>query len=209
MLFRKKSGSGNQKESIFNQKNSNVFISIKDQEQQLQLKIIELTEEDLQIAHALKPYIEIRVKEIVEAFYEKIGSIPEFRDMINQYSSSERLSHALRHHIIEMFEGRIDDQYLEKRSRISKMHAKIGLSTKWYLASFEKVALEIKHVIYDLELSSEDTRKAILAISKIINFEQQIVLEEYDKISNAISTEKQEKVRQEVKETVGGISKRS
>ncbi len=115
--------------------------------------------------------------------------------MINQYSSSERLHQTLRNHIIEMFEGRIDDQYLESRSRISKMHVKIGLTTKWYLASFEKLAVEINNVVFDLNLTPEDTKKAFQAVNKIINFEQQIVLEEYEKVADAIAAKKQETIK--------------
>ena len=58
---------------------------MKDLEHLLQLEIIGLTEEDLQVARTLKPHIEARAKEIVEAFYKQIGRVQEFRQMINQY----------------------------------------------------------------------------------------------------------------------------
>ncbi|WP_097150364.1 protoglobin domain-containing protein [Ureibacillus acetophenoni] len=45
----------------------------------MQLKIIELSEEDLQVARALKPHIEARVIEIVDAFYKRLEIVPEFR----------------------------------------------------------------------------------------------------------------------------------
>ena len=207
MLFRTKSNRNQNSRSIFNEKFQDIGIELTNPEMLLQLKIIELTEEDLQVARALKPHIENRVVEIVDAFYERIESVPEFKNMIKQYSSSERLHQTLKKHVIEMFEGRIDDKYLENRSRISMMHVKIGLTTKWYLASFEKLAVEIYNVILDLNLSRDDIRKAIHAVNKIINFEQQIVLEKYESVADEIAFNKQEKIRLDVKETVGGISK--
>ncbi|KGR79363.1 globin-coupled sensor protein [Ureibacillus manganicus] len=207
MLFRTKSNRNQNSRSIFNEKFQDIGIELTNPEMLLQLKIIELTEEDLQVARALKPHIENRVVEIVDAFYERVESVPEFKNMIKQYSSSERLHQTLKKHVIEMFEGRIDDKYLENRSRISMMHVKIGLTTKWYLASFEKLAVEIYNVILDLNLSRDDIRKAIHAVNKIINFEQQIVLEKYESVADEIAFNKQEKIRLDVKETVGGISK--
>lgn len=207
MLFRTKSDKETKAADIFNEKYTNVGIQLKESEQLLQLAILELTEEDLQIARALKPYIENAVSEIVLSYYRLIESIPQFKDMINRHSTSERLHQTLQKHVVEMFDGRIDEQYLENRRRISKMHVKIGLTTKWYLAAFEKLAIEIYQVVHGLNLNADETRKAIIVVSKIFNFEQQIVLEEYEKVSNEIATKKQEEVRFEVKETVGSISK--
>ncbi|CAM5210409.1 hypothetical protein UACE39S_05129 [Ureibacillus acetophenoni] len=206
MLLRKKQRNNSQV-SIFNEVFPNVVIKLRDPDQLLQLKIIELTEEDLQVARTLKPHIENRVDEIVDAFYKRIGSIQEFKEMIEQHSTAERLYGTLRKHVIEMFEGRIDDQYIENRARISKIHVKIGLMTKWYLAAIEKLTLDIYNVVLDLNLCPEDTRKAVQAVNKIINFEQQIVLEEYENVANSIAKEKQEQIRFEVKETIGSITR--
>ncbi|RKJ61194.1 globin-coupled sensor protein [Butyricicoccus sp. 1XD8-22] len=130
-----------------------------------------------------------------------------FREMIDTYSSTSRLHKTLTNHVIEMFEGRIDRTYLENRSKISNMHVKIGLATKWYLAAFQQLTCSMYNIIFDLNLHPEETRKAINAISKITNFEQQIVLEEYEQVAEIVSSEKREKVKQDVKQTIGSISK--
>ncbi len=61
MLFRTKERNKNSN-SFFNEKFPNVGIELKDPEHLLQLEIIGLTEEDLQVARALKPHIEARVQ---------------------------------------------------------------------------------------------------------------------------------------------------
>lgn len=186
---------------------SDIGIFLSDSEALLQLKIIDLTQEDLQIVRSVKPFVEERIKEIVEAFYGTIGSISQFSDMINKHSTTERLHQTLRHHIVEMFEGKIDGKYIENRRRASNMHAHIGLTTKWYLAGFQKLEKTIRNIIFSLKLSQEETEKIINAVSKICNFEQQIVLEEYDRVSQNIVTEQQNKVKYDVKEVIGSISK--
>lgn len=203
LLFRKR----NNENSILNDNFPEVGIHIQDSVRQLQLDIIGLSEEDLHIIRSVKPYIEANIKEVVDAFYGKIESIPQFVEIINKHSSTERLRQTLRHHVIEMFSGRIDDNYLAIRRRVSVIHAHIGLTTKWYLAAFKKLELALRKVIYDLNLNKKETEKIIDSIGKICNFEQQIVLEEYDRIARSMVEEQDQKVRDEVKQTMGSISK--
>ena len=66
---------------------------------------------DLQLINSLKPYVERNVVEVVAAFYHAIESVPALQKVIQSHSSSERLRQTLRHHIIEMFEGRIDEAF--------------------------------------------------------------------------------------------------
>lgn len=203
LLFRNR----NNENLILNYNFPEVGIHIQDPVRQLQLDIIGLTEEDLHIIRSVKPFIEVNVKEVVDAFYGKIESIPQFVEIINKHSSTERLRQTLRHHVIEMFSGRIDENYLAIRRRVSVMHAHIGLTTKWYLAAFKKLELELRKVIYDLKINKDETEKIIDSIGKICNFEQQIVLEEYDRIARSMVEEQEQKVRDEVKQTMGSISK--
>lgn len=186
---------------------SNVGIFIHEPNRLLQMEIIGLTVEDLKRVRQVKPHVEVRIKEVVEAFYGTIGNVPQFCDIINQHSTGERLRQTLRHHIVEMLEGRIDDSYIEKRKRVSLMHVHIGLTTKWYLAGFQKLESTLRNVVFTLNLSQDEMEKTINAIGKICNFEQQIVLEEYEMVSAKILADQSDKVKAEVKEVIGNISK--
>ena len=88
-----------------------VGIFIKDPGRLVQMQIIGLNLEDLQLLCMLKPHVEVRILEVVQAFYSTIESVPQFRETISKNSSSERLRQTLRHHIVEMLEGRIDEKY--------------------------------------------------------------------------------------------------
>ena len=193
-------------EPIRDQKYEGVGIFLNDSSRLLQLKIIDLTEKDLHLVRSVKTQVEVRIKDVVEAFYSTIESVPQFRDIISEHSTSERLRQTLRHHIIEMLEGRIDDMYIEKRKRVSLMHVHIGLTTKWYLAAFQKLELTIRDIVANLNLSTYDFMAVLEAISKICNFEQQIVLEEYERVSSKIVEDQQNQVKHEVREVIGGIS---
>lgn len=184
-----------------------VGVFLTDKTRLLQMELIDLTERDLKLLRSIKEHIETQVKDIVEVFYGTIEAVPEFNDIISEHSTSERLRQTLRHHIVEMMEGKIDDLYIEKRKRVALLHVRIGLTTKWYLAAFHKLEKAMGNIILSLDVPTAYKVELIIAISKICNFEQQIVLEEYERVSSNIVEEQQEKIKQEVREVIGTISK--
>ena len=192
--------------SIDKEQYPNVGIFVQDADLLLQLKMIGLTQGDLQIIRFLKPYIELEIKEIVEIFYKVIGTEVEFENMIETYSTSERLHQTLKHHMIEMFDGRIDDRFIEVRRKVANIHVLIGLTTKWYLASFYNLEAKIQEIIFGLKLEYIETQKAIQAVRKVFSFEQQIVLDEYDRVASKALMEQQQNIKMQVKEVIGDIS---
>ena len=185
---------------------TNTGIVLQDRERLQQLELVNLTEHDLQLIKRLKPYIEERVVDIVQEFYKALENVPTLREVIEIHSTSERLRQTLRHHIMEMFEGRIDEAFIEKRRRVAMMHVKINLYPKWYLAAFQNLEKGFRKIVYSLQLSTEEEAEICEAISKICNFEQQIVLEEYDHYSTELMEQQRETVKLHVKEIIGGIS---
>ncbi|MGM7636708.1 protoglobin domain-containing protein [Bacillus sp. Hm123] len=90
---------------------SSVGIFIHRQERLDQLQMIHLTIEDLRNIRLLKPTIEQNIEAVVEAFYSTIMAVPHLMNIIQKHSTTDRLRQTLRHHLIELFEGRIDDDY--------------------------------------------------------------------------------------------------
>ena len=101
-------------------------------------------------------------------------------DIISKHSSVDRLKQTLYNHLYELFNGVIDKTYIEKRKKIALMHVKIGLEPKWYIGAFESLFFELSNFIFELNISNDDRRDALNAINKILNLEQQLVLEAYE-----------------------------
>lgn len=192
--------------SLLYQRYPEVGIFVQNPDLLLQLKIIGLTEEDLHIIRSIKPYVENEIKEIAEIFYKVIGEGQDFQNMISANSTVERLQNTLKTHMIEMFDGRIDDCFVEVRRKVANKHVLIGLTTKWYLASFYNLEAKIQEIIFGLKLDYIETQKAIQAVRKIFSFEEQIVLDEYDRVASNVLKEEQQKVKAQVKEVIGSIS---
>lgn len=145
-----------------------------------QRKLICLEKEDLALLRSYRCELQALTPHLVHVFYEELEQIEEMREMIRRHSSSDRLRVTLSRHIAEMFEGELDDTYIEKRLAIAKRHHLIGLEGKWYIAAFQKIFDNIVWAIQEEKLDNKTKIHLIMAVSKIFNFEQQIVLEMFD-----------------------------
>lgn len=185
-----------QENSYFHFENGKGDISIaKGSEIEKQLIMIDLTEKDLYIIHAIQPFVIEKIDFIVDRFYKNLENEPSLLRIINDYSSIERLKKTLRQHIIEMFNGRIDASFIDKRIKIAHMHVKIGLQTKWYMCAFQDLLLALMDIIQQNIIDKGECFLAIRAVSKILNLEQQLVLEAYDAESERLKEAAEEQKR--------------
>ncbi|SNZ10212.1 heam-based aerotactic trancducer [Terribacillus aidingensis] len=151
-----------------------------DGELKKQLDMIHLTEEDLRILTQLEPVICQEIDRIVNSFYQNIMNQDNLLHIIENNSTVERLKGTLKQHIQEMFNGRVDQEYIEKRKRIALIHAKIGLEPKWYMGAFQDLLQQMLHIFENEQMDFPAYRRAVLATTKIFNIEQQIVLDAYN-----------------------------
>lgn len=190
----------------FNFENGNADVDInKDSEVIKQLKMIELTKTDLQIINTLQPFVIEKIDCIVERFYQNLENEASLLTIIHKNSSIERLKQTLKRHIIEMFDGSIDDAYFEKRIRIANIHVKIGLQTKWYMCAFQDLLLSLMDIIEENVTLKEDIILAMRAVTKILSLEQQLVLEAYDAETERLK-EIAEQQKQSVRENVANTT---
>ncbi|XYC36980.1 protoglobin domain-containing protein [Sporosarcina sp. FA9] len=179
-------------------------IFLQNDEQLMQLEMIGLTNNDLQLIGRLKPYVEERIIEVVEGFYTAITDVPTLISIIKTNSSIERLRETLQNHVIDLFDGRIDEIFVKNRIKVAKMHVHIGLLPRWYIAAFRNLESSLIQMVFSLKLKEE--KEIILSIGKLLNFEQQIVLEEFDNYAAYLFQKEQDKTEMHVKETIGEIA---
>ena len=144
-----------------------------------QLKMIDLTLDDLAILKVFQPYINENINTIVARFYTQIQTEPAVAKIIEEHSTVERLSKTLANHLLEMFNGIIDQAFVQQRFQIAHVHLKIDLDVKWYLSAFQQLLEDFILLIGKTPYEEADKFKIFHSVSKILNIEQQIVLEAY------------------------------
>ncbi|KYC58804.1 MAG: protoglobin domain-containing protein [Heyndrickxia faecalis] len=170
------------------------------------LKLIHLTEEDLKIIKSAQPLVQKYIDKIVKAFYDAILQVQELRDIIEKHSTVERLQKTLRVHLIEMFQGNINKNFVEKRLQIASTHYRIGLEHGWYIGSFQNIQNALNDILFQEIGRKEEVRIISAAISKILSFEQQIVLEAYENETIRRLNEQYQNGQHDLKEQMVQIS---
>jgi heme-based aerotactic transducer len=100
-----------------------------------------------------------------------------------------------------MFSGTIDEAFIEKRRRVAQAHVRIGLEPKWYIASFQHLLEEMWEVVGEHFERPSYVRAVMKSIAKMLNVEQQLVLEQYERESEALRMQ-MEALKQQMKEQV-------
>ena len=145
-----------------------------------QLQLLNLTKTDLAILKQLQPLAAEVIPIMVDEFYKAISQSPVLLGIIERSSHIDKLKVTLRRHLSDIFNSTINNIYVEDRKRIAHAHVRIGLRSKWYLASFQSLMTTFIEFVQTLDLSAGEAAKAINAFSKVINFEQQLVIEAYE-----------------------------
>lgn len=170
--------------------------------------MIDLTDEDLWVLSRLKPLVTEHIETIVTRFYKNLEHENSLMEIIHDHSSVDRLKKTLTIHIQEMFSGVIDEAFLEKRIRIAHVHLRIGLLPKWYLGAFQDLLLSML-TIFENALSDEEYRRSVKAVTKILNIEQQIVLEAFEDEHarlRRLDEESKNELHRQIKDTSGSLA---
>ena len=179
------------------------FTSMPELEQQM--KLIGIDENNLRYIKSYQPAITAGVSEITDVFYENVLAVPSLKKIIEERTKIDRLKKTLNSYIISMFDGIFNEETIEAKRKLARMHFKIGLDPKWYMGTFQKLQetmiMLISKEITDLELREQIT----LNVSKLINLEMQIVLEEYEKENQNLRREQYNVVKLELKDKLSAI----
>lgn len=144
------------------------------------MDMIALSTHDLAILRVMRPILKQNLADLVGEFYTNLAKEPSLQNIIRDNSSVDRLQKTLSRHIGEMFDGVIDEQFVQKRQRIASVHAHIGLAPKWYMCAFQNLLNGFYKIIEQTDYPVREQFEIMNAITKILNLEQQIVLELYE-----------------------------
>ncbi|WP_301168829.1 EAL domain-containing protein [Brevibacillus nitrificans] len=145
-----------------------------------QIQMINMTSKDLELIAKLRPVVVSQIDRITSSFYEAILDVDSLKQTVTKFTTVERLRQTLSNHLIEMFSGKIDLAFIEKRLKIAMVHQKIGLPPKWYMGSFQNLLNTLLQIIHEQSGTLLETEGLREAVTKLLSFEQQIVLEAYE-----------------------------
>lgn len=143
-------------------------------------RFIHLTDEDILLLQELLPFMKNHVDKIVEEFYAHLIKYAEVRAFFADERALSRVKSLQREYLLDLFRGNYDEGYFERRLQIGVVHERIGLVPKWYIGSNSNfMGLIIPLLAQRYIFRPKKMTSSILALIKIMNLDQQLVIDTY------------------------------
>ncbi len=161
------------------------------------LRFMRITPETSGLLRTFWPAVESALTPILDEFYRHATSEPVLVRMIG--NEVPRLKLAQKAHWGRLFSGRFDDAYVEGVRTIGRMHHKIGLEPRWYIAGYNLVLCKL----HELAMKSyrRDPGKlnaAVAAVNSAVMLDMDIAISTYVEALLAERQAHQEKLTREI-----------
>lgn len=123
----------------------------------------------------MQPYRE----RIVDQFYNAILEDPGARGVLKSEAQVGRLKLSLSEWLDGLFTGPYDDAYFVKRSRIGRVHVKVGLEQRYMLGAMNVIRIGLHQAVSDSAPDGLGVFSDHSAIDRICDIELAIMLETY------------------------------
>ncbi|MDH5407609.1 MAG: GGDEF domain-containing protein [Gammaproteobacteria bacterium] len=157
-------------------------LHINDREIEKRKALLDFTDTDAKALKSFKPLVTKYIDGIVKNFYEHITQDSGTTLLIGDSETMLRLENSMRRYILELFDGYYDSDYVNRRLRIGKVHMRIGLAPKYYLAAIH----QLKDVVYQAiamhyfgRMNEDGVRDLQSALNKLLMFDIQLVFDTY------------------------------
>ena len=138
---------------------------------------IGLTSSEADQLRQVGPRLQASFPRVVELFYHTLLKDPEAKAVFRDDAQIRRVQDLLNTWIQELFEGRYDEAYFEKRSKIGRTHVRVDLPQRFVFTAMSLIRIELTQLIQALDLP--DTLRTTEALHKLLDLELAIMLETY------------------------------
>jgi hypothetical protein len=104
-----------------------VVCSISDENIQNQLNAVGLTIEEMKMAKTIHSLIKEHAHTIASGYYQAMTTIPEFKTIVDSYSTPDRWIQVHGSFIEKMLNGHFDDNSINKLRMLARSHHSIGV----------------------------------------------------------------------------------
>jgi hypothetical protein len=156
-------------------------IRLGDREIAERLVVLGFVQQDADLLAPLRPWAARVADRFLDRFYDEQFSYPEFVRIVERAGSNrQRLQQFQYGYLLKLFDGMPDAAYVEGRLRIGALHARIGVTPRWYVSSYglyEKYFFPM--LLAHFPIRRRKGHQAVAALSKLLNFDKALVLDMY------------------------------
>lgn len=154
---------------------------ITDREIALRKRLFGFTEKDVSNLVGCREWIAEHIDGIIEEVFRQRLAEPEMELVIGDHDTLERLKEATRRYILELFQGYYDEEYVNKRLRVGKVHKQIGVTPKLYIAAVWSLMSILDLSLYEMLAAQDkgDGRDFHDSLHKLLLFDSHLVFDTY------------------------------
>lgn len=133
---------------------------------------------------AFHPVAEPHFVSIVDDFYGRIEEVPSARALITGGKLQiERLKLTLRDWLQVLLQGPYDEAYLEARSRIGRVHVRIGMPQEFMFTAMNRIRVRLQEIALSAYTSDPATGRDVQrALGQVMDLELAIMLDTYREV---------------------------
>lgn len=133
---------------------------------------------------AFHPVAEPHFVSIVDDFYGRIEEVPSARALITGGKPQiERLKLTLRDWLQVLLQGPYDEAYLEARSRIGRVHVRIGMPQEFMFTAMNRIRVRLQEIALSAYTSDPATGRDVQrALGQVMDLELAIMLDTYREV---------------------------
>ena len=164
---------------------SEIILSSSDQDRDATslLNQFRITDADLELVHKFGKKIKPKLKAYVDEFYEWLTPQPYFSSFFHDEQQVEKVKSLQVKYWSEFFDAKVDDDYVESRRAIGRVHAQIDLPLDIYMTAMNISFENCIDILLDSGKPSEQSQHTLLAISKCMHMDQMITADTYSTLT--------------------------
>ena len=144
------------------------------------LAFLEMTEADAQRLRALSPALADTAADFVETFYRHLFSFDETARFLQDASMVERLKRLQQEHLQSMLDAKWDDEYVERRRQVGRVHADRGVEPQYFLGAYNQYVQHcLAHLASDNAKDPSEIAMRIASLFKAIFLDIGLTLDAY------------------------------
>lgn len=147
-------------------------------------RLFNVTDSDLAALKRVGETVVPKIDTFVKDFYLWLKTLAEYEVFFPDQAMVDHVKTLQREYWQSVFEGQIDQSYIDRRQTVGDVHARIGLPLGIYFAAVNRAVTLFSNILYDSDLEADEFVAGVIALQKVASMDTALVVDTYARMSN-------------------------
>ena len=146
--------------------------------------LFNVTDSDLAALQRMGEQVTPEMDAHIEEFYEWLTTLEEYEVFFPDQEMVDHVKALQRKYWHRVFEGTIDQSYIDRRQMVGEVHARIGLPLGIYFAAMNHAVNLFSDNRHDSDMEADEFAAGVIALQKVASMDTALVVDTYARMSN-------------------------